>query len=128
MALDVTLDQVKCVIDLTDTVTDDCWLEMLDDAITKINSTTIEHDCGTDVANMVAKYLAAHIMSQRDPQQISRGTLDTNESFTDKYGIGYDITRYGQLAMRFDCTNTLSNEHQKAQEITPTLRFTAIGP
>lgn len=109
MAISVDLADVKCIISLDTEVADSCWQLMLDDAVSWVTSLGIEDECGEDVANLVARYLAAHFMTLRDPRQVEQSTLDASEKFASTVDLGLDSSHYGQMAKRLDCTGKLSN-------------------
>jgi len=112
-------------------LSDEALACFIDDAIAYLESldTSIEDECGTAVANRVAKYLAAHLASSSgDRQQIETQTLEAQDKYSDNvFGVGFDATTWGQTAKRFDCTNQLGNEDALAEKVVPTLRFTAVN-
>jgi len=127
MAIEVTVESVKCILNTN--LTDAQVLCFIEDATCYVESLpeSIEDACGTKIANVVTKYLAAHLVSFRDRQQIETETLDAEDKYADTFGVGLDSSLYGQQAKRFDSTNQLGNDDAKADGITPTLRFKAIG-
>lgn len=126
MAIEVTVAQVKCIFNTN--LTDEQIQCFIDDAQCYIESLpeSIEDACGTKIANVVTKYLAAHLASMRDRQQTQTHTLDAEDHYSDTFGVGMDSSLYGQQAKRFDCTDQLGNEDAKADGIVPSLRFKAI--
>ena len=115
MAVTITLDDVKKIITLDTKIPDTDWQAFVDDATLFIdNIPAIANDCGADTADAVAKYLAAHFMTLRDPRQTEQGTLDASEKFQSKVDLGLDSSHYGQTAKRLDCTGTLARRDSSA--------------
>lgn len=109
MAISVTLADVKCIIPLDTNVDDTCWQAMLDDACLIVTELGIDTECGDERADFVAKYLAAHFMTIRDPRQIEEETLDSRQKFASTVDLGLESSHWGQMAKRFDCTNQLND-------------------
>ena len=121
----VTLDDVKKIIDLDDSVSDDDWTQILTNAQTWINclSTSILSECGQACYDLTLTYLAAHLMTLRDPRQIEQEVFDARDKFSDYYGKGLDQSQYGQIAKQMDCTNQLASR----DEARPTFIFNVMG-
>jgi len=117
--LSVTLDDVKCIIDLDPNVSDTCWQAILDDACDFVLALGIDEECGEDRASAVAKYLAAHMMTFRDPRQTEQEIDDAKDKYTDKHiGAGFESSVYGQMAKRMDCTGQLADLDDEANNGT----------
>ena len=105
------------------------WDALVADANCLVDSIPeIEADCGIDKANAVAKYLAAHFITIRDPRQKAQSTLEASDTFESDTDLGLDSSRYGQTAKLMDCTGILSKKDTSAQDgAKPTHIFKVCG-
>lgn len=63
------------------------------------------------------KWIAAHLYKMSDKDMTSSSQQGASASYTGQFGMGFDATRYGQMATRLDNTGCLDNI-DKTQEVS----------
>lgn len=63
----------------------------------------------TERRELVERWLSAHFYKMSDKEHNSASNLGASASFTGQFAMGFDSTRYGQMAQRLDNTDCLEN-------------------
>lgn len=58
---------------------------------------------------LIERWLAAHLYKMSDKDVTSSSQQGASASFTGQFGMGFDATRYGQMATRIDSSGCLDN-------------------
>lgn len=66
---------------------------------------------------LIQKWLAAHFYKMSDKEFASSSQQGASASYTGQFAMGFDSTRYGQMAARLDSTGCLDNI-DKTQEVS----------
>ena len=64
---------------------------------------------------LVERWLSAHMYAMRDPRRTSDGAGGISASYQGTVGLGFDLTHYGQMAMRFDASGGLARLNEQAK-------------
>jgi len=103
MANRVTTEEVLAIIDtsLTDITV----------FITTANMLVTAHlglaDLSDEALKEIERYVAAHVLSLRDPRTKSTGVDVLSESYQGQWGMGLNGTSYGQMAILLDTSGIL---------------------
>lgn len=103
MANRVTSEEVFAIID-TSLIDIDVFITTANMLVTAYLATAGLSD---EVLKEVEKYLAAHILSLRDPRTKSEGVDVLSESYQGQWGMGLNGTSYGQTAILLDTSGIL---------------------
>lgn len=70
----------------------------------------------SDDQTLLQTWLAAHAYQMADPGYQSRSTLSASGQFQGQFGMRFEMTRFGQMALTLDTTGCLENigKRQKA--------------
>ena len=119
MAVRTTADAVALIIEVDDdhlgTGTDDLasFIEVANNIVTK---NCVDEDLTAADLELIESWLSAHfyaIMRARPTrEQASQGI---GETFQSKVDLGFDVTHYGQMAMRVDWSGALSALNEQAK-------------
>jgi len=113
MTISITSDEVEGIIEVE---TDDVLTPFITTAIAVVEKNCIDEDLTAAELNMIALWLSAHfyaIMRARPTrEQASQGI---GETFQSKVDLGFDVTHYGQMAMRVDWSGALSALNEQAK-------------
>lgn len=79
----------------------------------EIANELVEECCGDaeyteDRLRIIETWLAAHFYAIRDPRLSSEGAGPISSSFQSRVDLGFDVTHYGQQAMRVDTAGGLA--------------------
>lgn len=77
----------------------------------------------TALAEQLERYLAAFFYEFKDPQYASKATEGAKATFQGEYGLGFDLNKWGQVALRLDVTGTLAELNKP----TPTATIEWLG-
>jgi len=65
---------------------------------------------------LIERWLAAHFYAVRDPRSVSEKAGSVSETRQNKVDLGFDVTHYGQMAMRLDWSGALASLNQQAKQ------------
>lgn len=65
---------------------------------------------------LIERWLAAHFYAVRDPRAVSEKAGSVSETRQSKVDLGFDVTHYGQMAMRLDWSGALASLNQQAKQ------------
>lgn len=63
---------------------------------------------------IIERWLAAHFYAVRDPRAIKESAGSVTVTYQGKVGLGFDVTEYGQQAMRLDIKGGLAQMNEGA--------------
>lgn len=103
---------------MTIRVTDSEVFEIIDTSLTNIdpfiNSASLIVDgyllskgLSDEILKQIELYIAAHLLSLKDPRTKSVGVDVLSESYQGQWGLGLNGTSYGQTAILLDSSGTL---------------------
>jgi len=121
MAARVTATEVKAIIETSESdsaiAPQIAIATLLVDEIAAADSTVLAARL-----KEIERWVAAHfIASSLDPRAKSEGVKGITETIEGSFGMGFEMTRYGQQALILDSTGTLRAK-QKGQTAAATLR------
>ena len=70
-----------------------------------------------DLATELERWLAAHLACTQDPQIKNERIGDASQTFEGQFGLGLDLTRYGQQVKILDTTGTLAASLGKGKAV-----------
>lgn len=65
---------------------------------------------------MIETWLAAHLYAVRDPRSFKEYAGDVGVTYQSKVDLGFDVTQYGQQAMRMDIHGGLARLNKQAMD------------
>lgn len=108
--LRTTVEAVGLIIELDASIS-------LTPFIEAANALVTEHCAALSAtaAELVERWLSAHFYAMRDPRSTSESAGGVSTSYQSRVGLGFDLTHYGQMAMRLDTSGGLAllNEQTK---------------
>jgi hypothetical protein len=113
MAVRTTAEAVGGIIEVAATISLIPFIEVANALVTEHCSTD---DYDATRLELIERWLSAHFVAQRDVR-ISRekaGPVDL--SYESVVALGFDNTRYGQMAMRLDSAGGLSALNEQAKQ------------
>lgn len=112
------------VKDIYDTDLSDTQLQaFIDDANVFVDEHLSNKGLSSNILTAIEKYLSAHLASARDQRAESKDVADASVTFQGESGMHLESTQYGQRAIDFDSTGTLS---QLGKGVSPS-DFGAFG-
>lgn len=103
----------------------------LDPFIETANALVTKHctDSGFTVADLelIERYLAAHFYCIREPRTTRERANIASRETQSRVDIGFDVTHYGQMAMRLDWSGALAALNQQAKKGAISAGVTWIG-
>lgn len=85
---------------------------VVSDALSKKGITIADTGVGSQ-AEIIERWLSAHMYCQNDPQYQNNSTAGASAGYTGQTGMGLQNTRYGLTAMRIDWSGVLRNMDQQ---------------
>lgn len=110
--LDVTIDMTPFIETASALVTKHCAERNTDYTVTELE--------------LIERWLSAHCYAMRDPRTSSESAGGVSASYQSSIGLGFDLTHYGQMAMRLDYSGGLAalNAQVKQGDVrTPSLSW-----
>ena len=65
---------------------------------------------------LIERWLAAHFYAIRDPRVTSEGAGGVNASYESRVDLGFNLTRYGQMAMMLDSNGGLAKLNEDVKK------------
>lgn len=78
--------------------------------------TGLDEDYTSDQLILIETWLAAHFYAIREPRAVREAAGSVSEIKESKVDLGFDVTRYGQMAMRLDWQGGLSRLNKQIKE------------
>jgi hypothetical protein len=122
MASRTTEDKVRVVID-TDVADLDFFLASGNEFVSLHLASSGLSDV---VLSIIETYIVAHLVAITDPRAASEGVGPLSTSFQSRVDLGLYVTHYGQQAILYDTSGTLSSLAQGAAGKTPKNNSTII--
>ena len=115
MANRVTQAEVAVIIELdTDTTPDiTAFIDVANDLVTE---NCLDSDYSDDKLEKIELWLSAHFYAIKDPRAKSEAAGSVNQGLQSKVDIGFDVTHYGQMAMRIDSDGNLAAINEDAKK------------
>lgn len=83
--------------------------------VLKADGVTLRYDAAR--LELIERWLACHFYCIMLPKnQVSSARIGVNRTIETKLGLGFDVTRYGQMAMRLDTAGGLAVVNQQAKD------------
>jgi hypothetical protein len=64
---------------------------------------------------LIERWLAAHFYAIRDPRRLQDRAAVVSKQIESRVDLGFDVTRYGQMAMRLDTNGGLATLNEQAK-------------
>jgi len=113
MAVRTTSEAVQAIIETETTISLVPFIEAANALVTERCGDVSTYDATR--LELIERWLSAHFYAQRDVRLTQERAGPVSESFESVIALGFDNTRYGQMAMRLDSAGGLSalNEQTK---------------
>ena len=111
----VTTAEVKVLIetDLTDLT---AFITVADQLVDRVAAADSSLTAAT--LKEIARWLSAHFVAIRDPREAKSTVGPTSFTYEGKTGMGFNFTRYGQMAVELDPTGTLVSAKLKKASVS----------
>lgn len=100
-----TASAVEAIIEVKATVSVTPFIEVANDLVTNV-CTASSYSVAT--LELIERWLAAHFYAIRDPRRESEEADEVAAKFKSKVELGFNVTHYGQMAMRLDTAGNLA--------------------
>jgi hypothetical protein len=113
MSVRTTAEAVGGIIKVVGTVSMTPFIEAANALVTEHCS---EDDYDATRLELIERWLAAHFYAIYEPRRLSERAGPVSKQIESRVDLGFDVTRYGQMAMRFDTEGGLAalNEQIKS--------------
>jgi len=127
MAVRTTRIAVAAIIEIDGTVItsdDDMapFIEVANSLVTDVCSDSSYTDAKLE---LIERWLSAHFYAIRDPRAVSEHAGPVGATFESRVDLGFNVTRYGQQAMRIDTAGGLAALDKRSSsgraQITPSV-------
>lgn len=117
MAVRVTVEEVKEIIEIDSTVIDDdvlasAFINLANIMVTANLVTGCTNDLSTDELKEIERWLTAHFVCMKDRRVSSEGAGPVNASYINPSGMNLQASLYGQNVMMIDRTGTFAAMNQ----------------
>jgi hypothetical protein len=113
MANRITVAELKEIIDLDSTLTDDRITVFITQANLMTDAALSLQGLSEAVLKEIERNIAAHFIRALDPQAISERAGEVSVTYAGNFGEGLKGTHYGQMAMMLDTSGKLARAGQK---------------
>ena len=113
MAVRTTAEAVGLIIDVDSGISLTPFIEVANAVVTKH---CVDGAFTVAELELVERWLAAHFYAIRDPRITQERAGSVGESYQGKVDLGFDVTHYGQMAMRLDWSGALSKLNEQAKK------------
>jgi hypothetical protein len=105
MAVRTTDAAVALIIEQDVSISLTSFIEVANALVTELCT-----DSGYDATRLelIERWLSAHFYAIRDPRTVSEKADVVAQSFRSKVDLGFNVTHYGQMAMRIDTDGNLA--------------------
>ncbi len=124
MAVRVTADEVRLIIDLESSMTDEIVDAMIFSANTLINSVCTDASLTDTLLKEIERWVSAHFCAIRDQRLIEEDVGDARDKYQHKEDLGLRVTHYGQQAILLDISGGLA----EAADARTIAKFTVYNP
>ena len=112
MAVRTTVDNVEGIIDIDSGISLTPYIEVANMLVTQCCSTVTDSDgvlvYDATKLELIERWLAAHFYHIRDPKAKMERAGSVSAEYRTAVKIGFDVTHYGQMAMRIDYNGGLA--------------------
>lgn len=124
MAIRTNDAAVGGIIDVDSTISLTPFIEVASAIVTKHCTNT---DFTDEELELIERWLSAHFYAIRDPRRESDRASVVSKKIESKVDLGFDVTRYGQMAMRIDWSGALAALNEQAKQGKMTASITWLG-
>lgn len=128
MAVRTTAENIKEIIDVDEVnITDiSIFITVANELVTEC-CTGDDQGYSTTRLELIERYLAAHLYTNRDPQSENERAGSVSVRYQGKTGLGFEASLYGQTAMRLDTSGGLAALNKRMKEGAVSPAFTWLG-
>lgn len=125
MAIRTTNAQVAAIIELEVTVSTEPFIEVANSLVTELCT---DSDYTDEKLELIERWLSAHFYAIREGRATLEKAGKVSATIQSKVDLGFDVTHYGQMAMRIDTAGNLAklNEQTKKGGV-PVVGMTWVG-
>ena len=109
-----TSEEVALIIEVDESVSLTPFIEAANALVTEKCSTVTTYDA--DRLELIERWLAAHFYAIRDARPTHERAGSVGASYQSKVDLGFDVTHYGQMAMRLDTAGGLAALNMEAKK------------
>lgn len=113
MALRTTDVAVQGIIETNVNISLTPFIEAANALVTEICADVETYD--DTRLELIERWLAAHFYAIREPRRLSDRAAVVSKQIESSVDLGFDVTRYGQMAMRLDTNGGLSALNKQAK-------------
>lgn len=114
MSISITSADVEEIIEVDSTIS---LTPFMNAAIALVTECCSTDDYDDTRLNMISIWLSAHFYAIRDSRTVYEGVGGgVNEKYQSKVDLGFDVTHYGQMAMRLDTAGGLAKLNQQMKK------------
>ena len=113
MAIRTTTATVGGIIEVDASISMDPFIEVASALVTERCSAD---DYDTTRLELIERWLSAHFYAMRDPRVTQERAGDVGASYQSHVGPGFDLTHYGQMAMRLDTAGGLASLNEQSKK------------
>lgn len=112
MAVRTTVEAVGLIIDVDSGISLTPFIEVANALVTKH---CVDGAFTVAELELVERWLAAHFYCVRNPRTTQERAGSVGEGYQSRVDLGFDVTHYGQMAMRLDWSGALSKLNEQAK-------------
>lgn len=113
MAARTTAEAIGLIIDVDSGISLAPFIETANSIVTKH---CVDGAFTVAELELIERWLAAHFYAIRAPRTTQERVSSVGESYQSKVDLGFDVTHYGQMALRLDWSGALSNLNEQAKK------------
>ena len=114
-----TVDAVEAIIDIDSGISLTPFIEMANSLVTEVCAGQTDTN-GTEYTaarlELIERWLAAHAYHIRDTRADRKELGDGNAKYRSKIDMGFNLTHYGQMALRLDTNGGLAQLDQSTEK------------
>jgi hypothetical protein len=101
-----TSEAVALIIEVDENISLTSFIEAANALVTEVCSAVTSYD--TTRLELIERWLSAHFYAIRDSRPTNERAGSVGASYQSKVDLGFDVTHYGQMAMRLDTAGGLA--------------------
>jgi len=115
-----TVDNVEAIIEIDSGISLTPFIEVANALVTEVCASVTDSsgDLVYDATRLelIERWLTAHFYHIRDPRAESEKAGSVSTKYQSKVDLGFDVTHYGQMAMRIDTNSGLARLNESSKK------------
>jgi hypothetical protein len=113
MSVRTTAAAVGGIIEVNASISLTPFIEAANALVTEVCT---DDDYDATRLELIERWLSAHFYAVRDPRVLREAAGSVRAEYKSKVGLGFDVTHYGQMAMRLATAGELSALNEQAKQ------------